>query len=128
VNEEYRVVSPTSKPLSGARLNKSKPMLSLVPKAVLEAMAEGLEFGMHKYDRNNWRKGLPMMETMDSLLRHLADYADPDEPNIDAESGIHTLHLAACNIAFLCHGLKHGWPELREKELQAEAVDTDTAL
>lgn len=94
----------------GDRHNQGKPQLSLVPYAVLEGIARGLEFGIEKYARDNWREGLTRYEIIDSLQRHTGKLADPNEPDIDADSGLHHADLIACNAAFLCHAVKHDWP------------------
>ena len=96
----------------GDRFNNGKPPVSLVPYAMLEGVARGLDFGAQKYDRDNWRKGLSQYVILDCLLRHAHKLADPDEPDIDTESGLHHADLIACNAAFLCHAVKHGWEKV----------------
>ena len=91
------------------RFNNGKPELSFVPLAVKEGIARGLMFGAEKYDRDNWRKGLSIYAILDSLDRHVSKLADPDEPDIDEESGLHHADLIACNAAFLSHAIKHKW-------------------
>ena len=89
------------------RFNNGKPQLSFVPLAAKESIARGLMFGAEKYDRDNWRKGSSLYSIMDSLDRHLSKLADPDEPDIDEESGLHHVDLIASNAAFLCLSLIH---------------------
>ena len=95
--------------MSGERFNDGKPQASIVPYAVIEAISRGLGFGAEKYSRDNWRAGLSVNGILDSLLRHTHKLADPDEPDIDEESGLHHADLIACNAAFLTHAVKHGW-------------------
>lgn len=87
----------------GLRDNKGKPKLSLVPKSLLVAVATVIWKnsipGGGKYPMYNWEKGLPWTDVADSLLRHIFAWLGGE--NIDPESGIHHLWLAACNLAFL---------------------------
>lgn len=59
-----------------ARNNKNKAPLSYIfdfPEAVTE-FCKVCESGAKKYDRNNWKKGFPYTEVIDSLLRHIKDF------------------------------------------------------
>lgn len=96
--------------LDGKRDNKKKIKLSMVPLAALESTARALMFGAEKYERDNWRKGLPQDEIIDSLLRHANAIADTDESNIDPESGLHHIDHVLANASFLAHAIKHNWP------------------
>ena len=80
-------------PDKAARFNKDKPKLSLVPVALTRATARGLEYGMVKYDRDNYRKGLDWYEIIDSMRRHLEELGDPDASDVDLESGLHLVDL-----------------------------------
>lgn len=46
-----------------------------------------LTHGRQKYSRGNWKKGLPVTEIIDSLLRHLTSYLDQDESDFDTGEG-----------------------------------------
>lgn len=60
----------------GLRYNTGKPKWSLVDFKSLEPMVEALEYGANKYTtengsgRDNWKKGMPVTEVCESLLRH----------------------------------------------------------
>lgn len=93
-------------PTQAARFDEGKPRLELVPAALLEAAARGFGYGADKYDPWNWAKGFPNLQPFASLMRHL--WAWHDGEDIDQESGLHHLDLAACNIAMMVHFQKHG--------------------
>ena len=85
----------------GTRLNAGKPELSLVLEAgeALKGAAQVLTFGKHKYSRSNWKKGLPVTEITDSLLRHLVAYLSGEDT--DPETGeLHVDHVTV-NALFL---------------------------
>jgi hypothetical protein len=73
------------------------------PNLMLEAfvlMANVMEFGAKKYERNNWRKKPShMCESIDSLMRHLKALLVGD--TLDEDSGIHHLGHVMCNIMFI---------------------------
>jgi hypothetical protein len=51
--------------------------------------------GEEKYGTFNFLKGLPVLDTMDSLKRHLDQLEDPNESDLDKESGLnHAYHIA----------------------------------
>lgn len=93
------------------RYNKAKPRFSLVDQDFLREIAEVMTYGLDKYTikdeegniistgKDNWRKGLPWSETLDSLYRHL--HAFSKRELIDEESTKHHLAHAAANIMFL---------------------------
>jgi hypothetical protein len=87
--------------LRGDRDNANKAPVSMVLEAphAIEAIARVLQFGANKYARSNWKKGLPVTEIIDSMLRHQLAYLNGE--TIDPESGLrHTDHIA-CNALFL---------------------------
>lgn len=87
----------------GSRHNQGKPALSLVLEAgdALKGAADILTFGMGKYSRGNWKKGLPVTQVIDSLCRHLVAYLDPDQPDVDAETGLPHVDHITVNALFL---------------------------
>src|SRR5690625_1514407 len=95
------------------RYNEGKPKLSYLDLESFEDTARVLEFGANKYTRDNWRKGLPVTEILDSLLRHVS--AIQRGELTDPESGLpHHGHIG-CNVMFLAHTIKHH-PELVDIE------------
>jgi len=103
-SREVQTISKTG----GMRYNGAKARLSVVPPELEEAVAQVLWASAKenggKYPMNNWKKGLPLTETVDSALRHLKAFVhSKHEGDLDPESGLHHLKHAATNIAFLLH-------------------------
>lgn len=84
-----------------AKADKGKPRITLVPTAVIFAIAEVREYGCKKYgDPENWKLVEPW-RYREAAFRHLLRYvADPG--GYDDESGLPHLWHLACNVAFLC--------------------------
>lgn len=83
------------------RKNKGKAPLSFIldfPTAIKE-IAFAMLGGSKKYARNNWKKGGPITELEDCLLRHLCDYHNCE--NSDSESKRHHLAHVMINAAFI---------------------------
>lgn len=85
--------------MSALRFNKGKLLMSLVPTSLSRYVAAGLTYGAIKYEKDNWRKGFPYRDLLDSLKRHLNDFEDGKD--FDEESGLPSLALIATNLAFL---------------------------
>ncbi len=94
-----------------AKADDGKPRLTLVPSAIVRAIAAVREYGNDKYgDPENWRQ-VEIQRYRDAAYRHLLDYID-NPAGVDAESGLPALWHLACNVAFLC-AMEDG--ELRRK-------------
>lgn len=85
--------------MSALRYNQNKPRLSLVPTSLVRYVGAGVTYGALKYDEDNWRKGFVWRELLDSLKRHLTDFEEGKD--FDDESGLPSLALVGCNLAFL---------------------------
>ncbi len=95
----------------GLRYNQGKNRLSLVPTSAIEGIGEVLTYGANKYTvrddkgnvlidgANNWRKGLPWLEVIDSLERHLAAFKKGEDNDVESNL-LHIDHLLT-NAAFL---------------------------
>ncbi|GJE78116.1 dATP/dGTP diphosphohydrolase domain-containing protein [Methylorubrum suomiense] len=89
----------TEAPAVGLRFNSGKIRLSLVPSSLNRYAAYGLMYGAAKYDEHNWRKGFKWTEVYESMQRHLDAFREGED--LDDESGLPHLALAACNLSFL---------------------------
>jgi hypothetical protein len=85
---------------STAKHDTGKAQISLVPPAIVEAIAEVRAYGNKKYgDPENWRT-VEKQRYIDAMLRHTLEFMRG--PNsTDQESGLkHSWHMA-CNLAFI---------------------------
>jgi hypothetical protein len=89
---------------TGARANKGKVALSLVPFHLLGGAARVLMGGTLKYKAWNWAKGMAWSTSMDCLLRHLFKWWYLGE-DTDPDSGEHHLDHVLANALFLRHGV-----------------------
>lgn len=83
------------------KADSGKPKLTLVPRAILPAIARVREYGTKKYgDPDNWKQ-VDKQRYRDAAFRHFLAYLD-DPEGVDEESRLPHLWHLACNIAFLC--------------------------
>ena len=88
-------------PDQSAKADAGKARLSLVPSAIIYAVARVREYGVKKYcEPDNWKRVEPE-RYRDAMYRHMLAYID-DPESIDEESGLPHLWHLACNAAFLC--------------------------
>jgi len=86
------------------RFNTGKRQWSLVDFKSLEPLVKVLEYGAVKYSPHNYKKGLPITETCESLLRHTMAFLEGED--IDPESGLeHVGHIMA-NAMFLAYNMR----------------------
>lgn len=97
------------------RFNTGKLKWSLVDFTALGPMVEVLEYGAAKYEAHQWKKGLPVTETCDSLMRHL--FAFMGGENNDPESGKPHVGHILCNAMFLSYMLQNK-PEFDDRSLR----------
>lgn len=84
-----------------AKADNGKPKLTLVPRAIIYAIAYVRMYGCKKYkDPDNWRR-VSVERYRDALFRHILAYLD-DPYGVDAESGLPHLWHCVTNFAFLC--------------------------
>jgi len=97
-----------------------KPPLGLLPFRGLAGISAALEYGASKYLPWNWQDKYED-ETDESIrqtyggaaLRHLYQWIDPSEEDLDDESGIHHLfHAGACIVIAIWRlGLNYSRPK-----------------
>lgn len=87
---------------SGARANRGKCALSLVPLHLFAGAARVFMAGKLKYAEWNWAKGMKWSTAMDCLLRHLFKWWFLGKEH-DPETGEHHLDYAICNLLMLRH-------------------------
>ncbi len=85
----------------GDRFNEGKLKWSLISWKAMEPMIKVLMFGAKKYSPNNWKKGVSITETCESLQRHLNAFIDGEDN--DPESKIEHVGHILCNAMFLSY-------------------------
>ena len=83
----------------GLKHDGGKPMLALVPSAIIRAVGEVMTHGAEKYGKNSWR-GVDPERYKHALMRHICEWLD-DPYGKDKDSGLPHLWHIACNVAFL---------------------------
>jgi len=86
---------------TAVRYNIGKPKLSLIDPYFQEQLGKVLTMGAEKYNSNDWRRGMPWTEVLDSLERHVLKFKSEDFDDLDEESGIQHMAHVACNAMFL---------------------------
>ena len=88
----------------GVKHDQGKLRFDLLSVEALEGTAAALTYGAAKYADRNWEKGMAWGRPFRALLGHLFNHWRGEE--IDAESGLPHIDLAACNMMFLQHYFK----------------------
>ena len=84
----------------GTKYDGDKLMYDLIPAECLEELAKVLTYGAKKYAPNNWQKVDNFNSRYYSALqRHIEAWRKGEK--VDAESGLHHLSHALCNVMFL---------------------------
>jgi hypothetical protein len=81
------------------RYNNGKLQWSLVDFDSLEGLVKVLEYGATKYAPNNWKKGMPVTQVSESLMRHLFAFLKGED--VDPESGCRHISHVMCNAMFI---------------------------
>jgi len=99
MNQENPLTLEKCEQVKGDRFNEGKPKWSLLDFDSFEDMTKVLEMGAEKYGKDNWKKGLPVNEVAESLLRHV--FAILRGEREDSESKLpHSAHVL-CNAMFI---------------------------
>lgn len=103
VNEEadefMKALSDRDKQEQALRYNQGKLQWSLVDFDSLEGLVRVLEYGAAKYAPDNWKKGMPVTQVSESLMRHLFAFLRGED--VDPESGCRHISHVMCNTMFL---------------------------
>jgi hypothetical protein len=103
VNEEadefMKALSDRDKQEQALRYNQGKLQWSLVDFDSLEGLVRVLEYGAQKYSKDNWKKGMPVTQVTESLMRHLFAFLRGED--VDPESGCRHISHVMCNTMFL---------------------------
>lgn len=99
IKEAYSNPNKETKKDQGLRYNEGKPKWSLVDFDSLEGIVKVLEHGCKKYERDNWKKGMPVSEVLESLLRHVFALMRGEEK--DKESGLPHIWHVQTNAMFV---------------------------
>jgi len=91
---------------TGTRHNSNKLRWRNFPKFLMRPVVEVGQFGETKYATFNFLKGLPVLDTLDSLDRHRDALDDPTMSDIDEESKCHHLACIAWNALVALHMIK----------------------
>ena len=83
----------------GLKHDGGKPMLALVPSAIIRAVGTVMTHGAEKYGEGNYRKVEPA-RYRDALMRHICKWLKNPHGK-DEDSGLPHLWHIACNVAFL---------------------------
>ena len=94
------VKPPKKSPAQGAlHKDAGKPPLSLVTAIAVQENAYAMEFGVIKYSRDDWRKGMVFSRMINSCLRHMNTFNDVE--SYDRDSGLLHLSLAQADLNIL---------------------------
>lgn len=93
-----RYMQEVKKKQQATRHNEGKVELSYLFDCPLanEAKCKAAMFGAAKYNKDNWRKGLPVSNFINSAMRHLQSFMNGE--TLDPESGINHLGHVLWNV------------------------------
>lgn len=90
----------------GLRYNSNKLRWRNFPMFLMEPLIEVAQYGESKYDTFNFLKGQTVLDSLDSLKRHLTSFENPYEPDEDKESKVNHLAHVAWNALVAVHMMK----------------------
>lgn len=91
--------------MSAKKESQGKPKLSLVSKESLIAEAKALEYGLQKYDKHNYKKGMDWSLLLDATLRHISEFNSGTD--LDKESSLNHLWHAKSNLGMLIYMIEN---------------------
>lgn len=85
--------------MAGTKHDAGKAPMDLIPYEAEEAVAQVLAFGLSKYDRANWAKGINYSRLIGATRRHMGKFNKGID--LDDESNLNHIWHAACNLMML---------------------------
>lgn len=85
--------------MKGVKHDSGKPRMELISERASEGLAKVLTFGARVYSADNWREGLAWRRVLGAALRHLAQFSQGND--LDVDSGLPHIDHAACCLMFL---------------------------
>lgn len=98
----------------GKRHNKGKLRWRNIPLFLVRPLVKVGQMGEVKYGTYNFLNGLPVSDTIDSMMRHLDAFLDPEQSDYDDESGLHHCSHIAWNALVVLYHLETR-PELDDR-------------
>lgn len=83
----------------GLKHDGGKPMLALVPSAIIRAVGEVMTHGATKYGIDSW-KNVDPDRYKHAFMRHVCEWLD-NPYGVDKDSKLPHIYHIACNVAFL---------------------------
>lgn len=90
----------------GKRFNKGKLRYRNFPLWLMKPLAEVGHYGETKYETFNFLKGMSVQDCIDCMYRHVEKADDPNQSDIDDESGCHHLAHVAWNALVALYFIK----------------------
>jgi hypothetical protein len=109
---DYKEEEEEEKKGRADRFNDSKRQWNLMHLPSFEPMVQVLEYGAKKYSPNQWKKGFPITEIYDSLMRHMIAFMNGEDN--DPESGLPHIGHIQCNIMFMAY-VKENHPKFDDR-------------
>lgn len=91
----------------GKRYNEGKRRWSLIDHRVLEPLVDVMEKGSEKYGDKNYQLGMPIVEIMDSLQRHLVEFRDHGNDHDEESKMHHAAHILSNAYILMYNVLFH---------------------
>lgn len=107
-----RVYSGQLEKVTGAKNDKGKPPLALIPKEFLDEVALAFDYGRQVYGQYNFTNGLEVTRLLDAAMRHITAYAWGEDKA--ADSNVNHLGHAGASLAMALFMIKYK-PELDDR-------------
>lgn len=106
VDEEYEEYKRKHYPTNTTmKWDSDKEPLAWIPAECMQGIAKVLAYGAEKYEKDNWRRGIPMSRYISAALRHIHAWNNGED--LDPESGMSHIDHAMCGLMFVQWYIKH---------------------